>query len=101
MKQAVIETGGKQYLVSKGQELEVELVGDKKQLSFEPLLVFDDDNVAVGTPKVKDAKVTAKVIDPSVKSKKVVALRYKPKKRVHVKKGHRQRHTSIKITGIK
>lgn len=101
MKQAVIETGGKQYLVSKGQELEVELVGDKKQLSFEPLLVFDDKDVSVGTPKVKDAKVTAKVVDPEVKGKKVIALRYKAKKRVHVKKGHRQRYTLIKITGIK
>lgn len=101
MKQAVIETGGKQYLVSKDQELDVELVGDKKQLSFQPLLVFDEKDAQVGAPRVEGGKVTAKVIDPEVKGKKVTALRYKPKKRVHVTKGHRQRYTRIKITSIK
>lgn len=101
MKQAVIETGGKQYLVSKNQELDVELVGDRQQLNFQPLLVFDDKDVQVGTPHVSEAKVTAKVEDPQRKGKKVTSLRFKRKKRVHVKQGHRQRYSRIKITSIK
>ena len=101
MKQAVIEAGGKQYVVAKDQELQIELVGDKKQLSFEPLLVFDDKDVSVGTPTVSGAKVTAKVIDPEVKGDKVTVFKFKPKKRVSTKTGHRQRFTHIKITGIK
>lgn len=100
MKQAVIETGGQQYIVSKNQELMVDLVGDKKQLTFHPLLVFDDDSADVGTPRVEGAKVTAKVVDPEIKGEKVIAIRYKPKKRVHKRRGHRQRYSRIKITGI-
>lgn len=100
MKQAVIQTGGQQYIVSKNQELMIDLVGDKKQLTFHPLLVFDDDSADVGTPQVENAKVTAKVIDPDVKDEKVIAIRYKPKKRVHKRRGHRQRYSRVKITGI-
>ncbi len=101
MKQAVIETGGKQYLVAKNQQLNIELVDSKKQLSFEPLLVFDDKGTSVGTPTVKDAKVTAKVIEPKVKGEKVTIFKFKAKKRVSKKTGHRQKYTTIEITGIK
>lgn len=101
MKQAVIETGGKQYIVSKGEVLDIELTDSKKQLSFEPLLVFDDKDVKVGQPKVKDAKVTAKVLDPEVKGDKVTVFKFKPKKRISKKTGHRQRYSRIEITGIK
>lgn len=100
MKQAVIETGGNQYIVSKNQELLVEHVGDRKQLTLQPLLVFDDTDTQVGTPYVEGTKVTAKVVEPEVKGDKVIATRYKPKKRVHKRRGHRQRYSRIKITGI-
>lgn len=100
-KQAVIATGGKQYLVSKNQELDVELVEAKQQISFQPLLVIDGNDVTVGTPKVSDVKVTAKVVEAEKKGEKVTAIRSKPKKRVHKQKGHRQRYSRIKITGIK
>jgi large subunit ribosomal protein L21 len=101
MKQAVIETGGKQYIVAKDQELEVELLGSKKQLSFEPLMVFDEKGAKVGAPTVKGAKVTAKVVNPEVKGEKVTVFKFKAKKRVSKKTGHRQRYTRIKITDIK
>ena len=100
-KKAVIRTGGKQYLVTEGQELEVDLLDEKLGApALEVLLVIDGDKVSVGAPTVAGAKVTAEVIEQSVKGDKVVAIRYKAKKRVRKVRGHRQRHTKIKITSI-
>ena len=101
MKKAVIATGGKQYVVTEGETLEVELLhADKKTVSFDALLVIDGDKTTVGTPLVKDAKVTAEVVTDNVAGDKVTAIRYKPKKRVHKVHGHRQHHTVIKISKI-
>ena len=100
MKKAVIVSGGHQYIVGEKQQLEVELVGDKKTVKFEPLLVIDGDKVSVGQPTVKGASVEAKVVEENVKGDKVVAIRYKAKKRVNKKRGHRQQHSVIEITKI-
>lgn len=100
MKKAVIATGGKQYLVEEGQEIEVELLKDEKSATFEPLLVIDGEKTTVGSPVVKAAKVTATVVDQEVKSDKVTSIRYKAKKRVKTVKGHRQLKTKLKITKI-
>lgn len=100
MKKAVIVSGGHQYLVAEKEQLEVELVGDKKTLKFEPLMVIDGDNVTVGQPVVKDASVEAKVVEASKKADKVTAIRYKAKKRVNKVRGHRQLHSVIEITKI-
>ncbi len=100
MKQAVIISGGHQHLVTEKQQLEIELVGDAKTLKFEPLLIIDGDNIQIGKPTVSGAEVTAKVIEASVKGDKVIAIRYKSKKRVHKTRGHRQKHTIIEITKI-
>jgi large subunit ribosomal protein L21 len=100
VKKAVIATGGKQYLVEEGQEIEVELLKDEKSTSFEPLLVIDGEKTTVGSPVVKAAKVTATVVDQEVKSDKVTSIRYKAKKRVKTVKGHRQLKTKLKITKI-
>lgn len=101
MKKAVIATGGKQYLVTEGETIEVELLhADDKKVSFEPLLVIDGDNVTVGAPTVAKVQVSAEVIEDEVKADKVTAIRYKAKKRVHKVHGHRQRHTVVKITKI-
>jgi large subunit ribosomal protein L21 len=101
MKKAVIATGGKQYLVTEGETLEVELLhADGAKVAFEPLLVIDGDNVTVGAPVVSKAQVTAEVVSEDVKADKVTAIRYKAKKRVHKVHGHRQHHTVIKITKI-
>lgn len=86
--------------MSEGQELEVELLAEDKKPSFEALLVVDGENTKVGTPVVEGAKVTAEVVEQSVKDEKVVAIRYKAKKRVNKRRGHRQRHTLIKIKSI-
>lgn len=101
MKKAVISTGGKQYLVSEGETVEVELIKDtKKTLEFQPLLVVDGDNTSVGRPLIDAAKVNAEVVSPDLQADKVTSIRYKAKKRVHTVRGHRQHHTVIKITKI-
>jgi large subunit ribosomal protein L21 len=101
MKKAVILTGGKQYLVSEGDTLEVELIkSSTKSLLFKPLLVIDDQKVAVGQPVLNDNKVEAQIIESDKQSDKVVSIRYKAKKRVKKVRGHRQRHTAIKVLKI-
>ncbi len=100
MKKAVIETGGKQHFVSEGEQLDVELLGAEKKVEFEPLLVIDEGKVSIGSPTVSGVKVQAEVIEQSVKGPKVVAIRYKAKKRVRKTQGHRQQKTRIKILTI-
>src|SRR5579872_6051031 len=101
MKKAVINTGGKQYLVAEGEELEVELLDPNQQNTvFEALLVIDGEKTDVGTPTVTGVKVGADIVQQVVKQDKVVAIRYKAKKRVNKKRGHRQKLTRIKITKI-
>lgn len=101
MKKAVIATGGKQYLVNEGEILDVELLkADSKTVSFEPLLVIDGENITVGTPVVDRVKVSAELVAADVQADKVTSIRYKAKKRVHTVRGHRQHHTTIKITKI-
>ena len=101
MKKAVIAAGGKQYIVAENEIIEVELLkADGKSVSFEPLLVIDGEKIQVGTPLVAGAKVTADVVEQDVQADKVMAIRYKAKKRVHKVHGHRQHHTKLKITKI-
>ena len=101
MKKAVITSGSKQYLVSKDDQVDVELLNtDKKTVSFEPLLVFDEKEVKVGNPTVEGAKVTAEIINVEKQAEKVTSIRYKSKKRVKKVRGHRQKHATIKITAI-
>lgn len=101
MKKAVILTGGKQYIVAEGETVEVELLhSDKKTVSFEPLLVIDGDKTTVGSPVVSAVSVSAEIVEADIKADKVIAIRYKPKKRVRKIRGHRQHHTHIKITKI-
>ncbi len=100
-KKAVINTGGKQYVVTEGETITVEsLKTDSKSISFEPLLVIDGETTKVGAPNVEGAKVTAEVVEAETKADKVTSIRYKAKKRVHTVKGHRQIQSVIKITKI-
>jgi large subunit ribosomal protein L21 len=101
MKKAVIQTGGKQYLVKEGETIKVELLKDAgKTAEFEALMVIDGDNYQVGAPLVAKAKVTADVVEADVQSDKVTSIRYKAKKRVRTVKGHRQHQTVLKIKSI-
>jgi len=101
MKKAVIQTGGKQYIVAEGETLHVELLkGAGKTVSFEPLLVLDGGTTQVGTPAVPKAIVTAEIVEADAQADKVTAIRYKAKKRVHKVHGHRQHQTVLKVTKI-
>ena len=97
---AVIQTGGKQYIVSEGDTLDIDLVKIEKTTSFTPLLIIDGDKTVVGTPEVENAKVEAEIVEQEIKADKVTAIRYKAKKRVRKIRGHRQLHTKIKIKKI-
>ena len=101
-KQAVIKTGGKQYLVHEGDILDIELIdiAPDKDLIFEDiLLVKDDKRLEIGSPLVNGAKVKASFID-EIKGEKQVIFKYKAKKNYRVKTGHRQRYDRIKIDKI-
>jgi large subunit ribosomal protein L21 len=101
MKKAVIQTGGKQYVVQEGDTLNVELIkGDAKTADFDALLVIDGEAIQVGTPTVAKAKVTADIVETDVQADKVTAIRYKAKKRVRKVRGHRQHQTILKIKKI-
>jgi large subunit ribosomal protein L21 len=101
MKKAVIETGSKQYLVAVGDVIDVELLKEAKgTVSFDSLLVVDGAEVSVGAPTVNGTKVEAKVLEPDFRGDKVIAIRYKAKKRVKKVRGHRQHHTKLEITKI-
>jgi large subunit ribosomal protein L21 len=97
--QAVIASGGKQYIVAVDQTLELELLGDTKKVEFDALLVIDGDNISVGTPFVKGTKVLAEVVE-EVKGDKIRVLKFKPKKRIKRLTGHRQHYSQVKIAKI-
>jgi large subunit ribosomal protein L21 len=101
MKQAVIKTGGKQYLVQEGETVEVELIKDAaKTVSFVPLMLIDGEKTVVGKPQLDKNKVTAEIVEADVQGDKVTSIRYKAKKRVRKIHGHRQHHTILKVTKI-
>jgi large subunit ribosomal protein L21 len=99
---AVIETGGKQYRVEVGTELEVELLevspGDAIKLD-RVLLVADGDTAAIGRPLVENASVAAEVLRQA-RGEKLINFKYGPKTRRRVKKGHRQELTVLRISDI-
>ncbi len=99
---AVIKTGGKQYRVAAGDTLEVEKldgdIGATVTLS-EVLMIVDGEEVMVGRPTLAGASVTAK-ISGQHKSRKIMVFKYRPKKRIRVRKGHRQLQTRLEIQSI-
>ncbi len=99
---AIIQTGGKQYKVSENQTIDVEKierqVGDKVELDV--LLLSDDKTVKTGSPVLADVKCVAEIVAHG-KADKIVVFKYKPKKNVRRKQGHRQPFTRIKIVSIK
>src|ERR1019366_9621923 len=99
---AVIETGGKQYRVEGGTEVEVELLdasaGETVTLD-RVLLVADGDEASIGRPLVAGASVSAEVVRQD-RAPKVISFKYRPKARRRVKKGHRQDFLLLRITDV-
>jgi len=99
---AVIETGGKQYRVNKGDVIRVEkLTGDVgSEIGFDRILmVGEGDQVKVGTPLLAGASVTGTVIEQD-RHKKIVVFKMKRRKNYRKKQGHRQDYTGIRIEKI-
>lgn len=102
---AVIQTGGKQYKVSKDSILSIEKIkgeykkGDK--LSFDKVLLVDDGkDTTIGTPYISNAKVDAEIVKVG-RARKVLVMKYKQKSRYLRRNGHRQPFFKVKITSIK
>ena len=102
---AIIETGGKQYLVSEGDTVKIEkLSGTHKvgdAVAFERVLLVDDgkDSTTVGAPYIKGAKVSGE-IKKIARAPKVTVIKYKAKSNYFKKRGHRQPYFEVKITKL-
>ena len=99
---AIIETGGKQYVVGKDAVLTIDTLpsGKDGKISFDKVLFTDDGKeMKVGTPYVSGAKVSAELIEEG-RGKKITVLRYRQKSRYKKVKGHRQPFAKVKITAL-
>lgn len=100
---AVIETGGKQYIVSVGDVIEVELLGDHAEgdkIEFDHVLMNDNGKDAtIGTPYISGAKVKGTYMGDK-KGKKLSIIRYKAKSNRDRKIGHRQKYAQVKIESL-
>jgi large subunit ribosomal protein L21 len=99
---AIIETGGKQYRVEKDEVLDVELLDSEagKAVEFTKVLFINDGkHIKVGAPYVAKSSVKGELI-AEVKGEKVISFKYKRRKGVRRKVGHRQKYHRVKITEI-
>jgi large subunit ribosomal protein L21 len=100
---AIIETGGKQYVVSQDSVINVETTGESKagaKITFDKVLLTDDGSkVVTGAPYIKGAEVAAELISLG-KTKKIHVIRYREKSRYTKKKGHRQGFAKVRITAL-
>ena len=103
MEIAVIKTGGKQYVVSKGTTLSIEILAGKNEgdkiVFNEVLLVDNGSDTTIGTPNIKGAEVKATVLAAG-RGKKVDVVKYKAKSRYFKRRGHRQPFLKVKIDSI-
>ncbi|MCC7118532.1 MAG: 50S ribosomal protein L21 [Anaerolineales bacterium] len=102
MRFAIVESGGKQYRAVEGSTIDVDRLPHEVGKSFDferVMLMADGDAVLVGAPTVDGIKVSATVTD-HVKGPKVVSFKYRPKKRIRVKGGHRHQYTRLMIDFI-
>lgn len=101
---AVIRDNGREYRVAEGETVDIDLkraASEGEEIRFSDVLLLSrsDDDVVVGTPLVEGASVTA-TVEGLVKGEKLIAYKYKRRQGYHRKKGHRQKYTRVRITGI-
>lgn len=99
MNYSIIKISGKQYKVTEGDEILVELLGDKKP-EAEVLMSVTDKAVKVGTPTVKGAKIDLKIVSDIEKGEKIRVFKYKSKSRYRKTKGHRSKYTRLKVNKL-
>ncbi len=99
---AIIETGGKQYRVEKGDVIDVELLDPDAngKVEFKNVLFINNGNaVKIGNPNIAQSVVRGEFLEES-RGPKVIAFKYKKRKGIRRKVGHRQRYSRVKITDI-
>lgn len=99
---AIIETGGKQLRIAEGDVIVVEKLPAEpgSEVRFDNVLLVEKDGaVTVGTPTVKGAAALGRVLEQG-KGKKILVFRYKAKKNVRRRRGHRQPFTRVRIEKI-
>ncbi len=99
---AIIQSGGKQYMVSKGDKIQVEKLSGEKdaKITFDKVLAtFDGTKYNLGKPFLDGTAVEAKVLKQG-RAKKIVILKYKAKSKYRRTQGHRQSYTEVEITKI-
>jgi ribosomal protein L21 len=101
-KKAIISIGNKQYIVSEGDIIHIDTVSSIKdtKLILNPLMIIDQKDTSIGQPILSDSSVELEVNLEPIKDDKVTVLKYKPKKRILTKNGHRQRYYSAKVIKI-
>ena len=103
---AIIEESGGQRKVQEGDEILVNLMESGgtepgATITFDKVLLVGGEGAAkIGKPYLGGAKVTGEIVEPIVKGEKLYVWKFKKKQGYHRKIGHRQRYTSVKITGI-
>lgn len=99
---AIVETGGKQYRITPGDMFRVEKLPVERGTTVEldrVLMITDDEKTTIGAPMIAGAKVICTVLEQD-RAKKVLAFRYKSKKNVRVKRGHRQYFSRLRVDSI-
>ena len=99
---AIVEIAGQQFKVEKDKKLFVHNLelNEGDSVDFEKVLLVDNEGkVSVGTPTVKGAKVTAKVLQ-HVKGEKVLVFKKKKRKSYQKMSGHRQQFTQVQVENI-
>jgi large subunit ribosomal protein L21 len=103
---AIIETGGKQYVVSQDSVLKIEKITSKTPrkvgdiIEFDKVLLTDDGtDTQIGAPYVAGAKVSAELIEEG-RNQTVTVIKYRQKSRYFKKRGHRQPYLKVKITAL-
>lgn len=102
MNMAVVETGGKQYLVHVGDRLVVEklpVVKGEKVVFDKVLLLDDGKETQVGIPYIAGAKIEGELLEEG-RGKKITVIRYRQKSRYFKKRGHRQPYSKVRITAL-
>ena len=99
---AIIKTGGKQYRVEVGENIEVEYLegSEGDVITFEEgLLIKDNNKMTLGNPKIDNAQVVGKIVTHK-KQKKLTIFKMKRRHNYKLKKGHRQQSTKVEISAI-